>query len=501
MQFGIESGKPLETASDALIVPVEAGDIAGIPAALGGMLPETLAASIAEVIADARFTGKAGNTLVVPMLGAVPVKRLALTGLGPADELTAGKIERAYGAAARAARDAGARRLTAIAPPAPLDPRAANPIEAAVIGMSLGLYAFTTHFGAGQPSEERSRVESVAFVGPGSDTAQDIIARGVTIAQAVNFARDLVNEPASTLTPERMAEHARDVAAEANLEVEVLGPDELARLGAGAITAVGQGSANPPRMIRLRYTPDGADAEPERIVGLVGKCITFDTGGYSIKPADAMMEMKGDMAGGAAVLAAMSALSSLDCAYPVEATICAAENMISGKAFRPGDILTAMNGVTIEVLNTDAEGRLVMADGLVDTARRGATELIDLATLTGAIIVALGEGTTGLFSDDDRLANALLTAAEEAGERMWRMPLVEELNEKIRGDVGDVKNIGGRPGGAVTAALFLQRFTEGRPWAHFDIAGSSSYPAANALGPKGASGEGVRTLLAYLCGA
>jgi leucyl aminopeptidase len=273
-------------------------------------------------------------------------------------------------------------------------------------------------------------------------------------------------------------------------------------MGAEAIVAVGRGSANEPRLIRMRYVPapetGAGDGETTRRVGLVGKCITFDTGGYSIKTYEGMLEMKGDMAGGAAVLGAMSALRALGCPVAVDATICAAENMISGQAMRPGDVLTALNGVTIEVLSTDAEGRLVLADGLVDAARRGATELIDLATLTGAAVVALGEGTTALFASDDGLAERLLEAADEAGERTWRMPLIDDLNEKINGTVGDVKNTGGRYGGAVTAALFLQRFSEGLPWAHLDIAGSARFEKGGPAGPKGASGVGVRTLLAYL---
>jgi leucyl aminopeptidase len=208
--------------------------------------------------------------------------------------------------------------------------------------------------------------------------------------------------------------------------------------------------------------------------------------------------MKGDMAGGAAVLAAMSVLGKLGCAKPVIGTICVAENMISGDAYRPGDVITGMNGVTMEVLSTDAEGRLVLADGLVDTARHGATELIDLATLTGAAVVALGDGTTALFASDDGLAERLLGAADAAGERMWRMPLIDELERKIEGDVADIKNTGGRAGGAITGALFLQHFREGLPWAHLDIAPSSRQDRANALGPKGATGVGVRTLLKYL---
>jgi leucyl aminopeptidase len=279
------------------------------------------------------------------------------------------------------------------------------------------------------------------------------------------------------------------VAQASGLEIEVLGPPQLAEIGAAATLAVGGGSVNTPRLIRLRYQP-AAPPTGSQVVGLVGKAITFDTGGYSIKPYEGMLEMKGDMSGGAAVLGAMSALRDLECATPVEASICAAENMISGTAFRPGDVIRGMNGVTMEVLSTDAEGRLVLADG--------ATELIDLATLTGAAIVALGNGTTALFATDDTLANALLASAERTGERMWRMPLIDELECKIEGDVADIKNTGGRAGGAITAALFLKHFSEGLPWAHLDIAGPARQEKASAIGPKGATGVGVQTLLRYL---
>jgi leucyl aminopeptidase len=266
----------------------------------------------------------------------------------------------------------------------------------------------------------------------------------------------------------------------------------------GAILAVGKGSVTPPQLIHLTYRPDGAGAGT-RSVGLVGKCITFDTGGYSIKPYEGMLEMKSDMGGGAAVLGAMSALRALGVQHEVHGVICAAENMISGEAFRPGDILTASNGVTIEVLSTDAEGRLVLADGLVFTAKQGVDEMIDLATLTGAIVVALGEGTAGLFSTNDDLAERIEDAAELAGERVWRMPLTPELHGQIDGEVGDIKNTGGRPGGAITAALFLEHFSEGLPWAHLDIAVAVRASKAAPGGPtKGAVGFGVRTLLEYL---
>jgi leucyl aminopeptidase len=271
----------------------------------------------------------------------------------------------------------------------------------------------------------------------------------------------------------------------------------MTELGMGAITAVGKGSANEPRLIHLVYRPDSA-VDSGRSIGIVGKCITFDTGGYSIKPYEGMLEMKGDMSGGSAVLGAMSALRALGVRHTVHAVICAAENMISGEAFRPGDILTALNGVTIEILSTDAEGRLVLADGLVYCARQGVEEMIDLATLTGAIVVALGDGTAGLFANDDALADRILAASEVSGERMWRMPLIDELNENIRGSVGDIKNTGGRPGGAITAALFIKHFAEGLPWAHLDIAGCNRTTKASAYTPKGATGYGTRTLIDYL---
>jgi leucyl aminopeptidase len=294
-----------------------------------------------------------------------------------------------------------------------------------------------------------------------------------------------------------MAEHAQRVADENGLEIKIIEPAEMHELGMGAITAVGRGSVNEPRMIHLIYRPDAA-VDSGRSIGIVGKCITFDTGGYSIKPYEGMLEMKGDMAGGAAVLGAMSALRASGCPHIVHGVICAAENMISGEAFRPGDILTAMNGVTMEILSTDAEGRLVLADGLVYTARQGVAEMVDLATLTGAIVVALGEGTAGLFCNDDDLAARLESAANEAGERVWRMPLTEELKDQIKGDIGDIKNTGGRQGGAITAALFLQHFSEGLPWAHLDIAGCNRTGKPSAYTPKGATGWGVRTLLEYV---
>jgi len=513
VEIRAEAGIPVDQASDALVVPLSRDDggtdwtgAEAINAALGGELRR-----LAE---DARFAAKRGETFLVPTLGRLPARRIVLAGLGPRDAVDRPAVEGAVGAALLTARTAGATEVVAAFPAAGLPLSAEPALAAAAEGAELALYRFAKYQAADEGG--RREITTLRFVAPDLDetAARRALDRGRTIAAAVSLARDLVNEPASVLTPAAMAERAEAIAGAAGLAVETLGPAELAAMGANAIVAVGAGSAHEPRLIRLRYRPgaeDGgrrseagssSDLRPPTsappVVGLVGKCITFDTGGYSIKPYEGMLEMKGDMAGGAAVLGAMSALAALDCPVAVEATICAAENMISGTAFRPGDILTALNGVTIEILSTDAEGRLVLADGLVDTARRGATELIDLATLTGAAVVALGDGTTALFASDDDLAERLLAAAARTGERCWRMPLIEELNDKIKGDVGDVKNSGGRAGGAITAALFLRRFSEGLPWAHLDIAGSARRAKAGPLGPKGATGVGVSTLLSYL---
>jgi leucyl aminopeptidase len=500
VQVRFETASASEVASDALIVPIladeEGPDWSG-PAAL---VDQALAGHLRGLATDARFSGKPATTLVVPTLGQMRAKRLILTGIGAAGSLTVESMTRAYGAALRAARDAGAMDVTAALPASVADIDAAELLEAASLGASLGSYRFDAYRGSAAPESARSRdVETVRFVDPAlaDEDARRALDRADAAACGVALARDLVNEPGAALTPQRFAERAAEVAAASGLAIEILGPRELAEIGAEATLAVGGGSAHPPRLIRMRYQPDG-EVRGARVPGLVGKAITFDTGGYSIKPYEGMLEMKGDMAGGAAVLGAMSALRGLECPLAVEATICAAENMISGTAFRPGDVLRGMNGVTMEVLSTDAEGRLVLADGLVDTARRGATELVDLATLTGAAVVALGEGTTALFASDDDLAARLLAAADASGERLWRMPLIDELERKIEGDVADFKNTGGRAGGAITGALFLQHFREGLPWAHLDIAGSARQDKPGPLGPKGATGVGVRTLLSYL---
>jgi leucyl aminopeptidase len=482
---------PASEVADAIIFPIPSVEkraslseaVAAIDTALDGQL--------SQFIADTGFIAKRGATLSYATAGRLPIRRVILAGLG-SDPASPEALRRAYGAAVTVARDAGAKRVLVALPSSNEAAAAESAAEAAL----LASYRFTHYYGQARAEDPALKeIDNLVITdGEGNQAAVD---RGIARGTGISLTRDLANEPASVLNPVEMAKRAHAVAKASDLEITILGPVEMTELGMGAITAVGKGSVNEPRVIHLVYKPKGPNAT-NRSLGIVGKCITFDTGGYSIKTYDGMLEMKGDMAGGAAVLGAMSALRALECPHTVHAVICAAENMISGEAFRPGDILTAMNGVTIEVLSTDAEGRLVLADGLVYCSRQGVSEMIDLATLTGAIVVALGDGTAGLFSNDDALAARVQKAADKAGERMWRMPLIDELNEQIRGDVGDIKNTGGRGGGAITAALFIKHFAEGLPWAHLDIAGCNRTTKASAYTPRGATGYGARTLIDYL---
>jgi len=312
------------------------------------------------------------------------------------------------------------------------------------------------------------------------------------LGDCTNRARDLANEPGNALTPRVLAERAAEFVADAGIKVDVLDETRLAELGMGLLLGVGRGSAEPPRLIVLDYTPVGPSTGP--VLALVGKGITFDTGGISIKPADGMDRMKTDMAGGAAVIAAMRAVGLLKPAIRVIGLVPAAENMPGGRAIRPGDVLRSASGKTVEVNNTDAEGRLVLADALWYAQQLGATHLVDAATLTGACVVALGRYVSGLFATPDGWAEVVAATARAAGDRLWRMPLDDDFKEQMKSEIADLINSGGRAGGAVTAAVFLKEFTGGLPWAHLDIAGTAWADEAKPWQPKGTTGVAVRTL-------
>jgi leucyl aminopeptidase len=367
--------------------------------------------------------------------------------------------------------------------------------HAAVEGAILGTYVFERY----KREKSDKTVETLRVVTADGRQAREVTEgarRGEIFAQSTWLARDLINAPANDVHPTYVAEVAREIAREGKLKLKVLERDDCAKLGMGAFLGVAQGSEQPPKFIHLTYTPSG---RATKRVAVVGKGITFDSGGLDLKSAEGMSRMKNDMSGAAAVLGIMKALPKLGAKVEVHGLIAATENMPSGSAIRPGDILRAMNGTTIEIGNTDAEGRLTIADALCYAAKViEPQEMIDMATLTGACVVALGALCSGLMANDQRLADRLLAASRAAGERVWQLPLIEEYKEQFKSDVADLNNTGGRNGGAITAGLFIKEFVGAIPWAHLDIAGPAFIDRDSPLGPKGATGVAVRTILTYL---
>jgi leucyl aminopeptidase len=372
-------------------------------------------------------------------------------------------------------------------------------VEAAAQAVAEG--ALTADFESDKyktDKKDAKSVDSIILTGlPDQDraAAEKALARGRVIADAQNFARDLVNEPSNILTPKVLGEKAAAMAKEAGLSVEILDEKRIADLKMGALLSVAQGSVEPPRMMVLTYTP--ASPKPGApVIGLIGKAVTFDTGGISIKPSDGMEKMKYDMAGGATMLGVMRALAALKPNVKVICVVPSTENMPGGRAQKPGDIQTAMSGKTIEVLNTDAEGRLILADGIHYAKQLGATHLIDAATLTGAIVVALSNINVGVFGSDQPFTDKLLASAKAVGEKMWQMPLDDEYREFIKGTVADIQNIGsGKGGGAITGAMFIKEFTGDSPWIHLDIAGTAWNDDAKPWLAKGPTGVALRTLI------
>jgi leucyl aminopeptidase len=343
--------------------------------------------------------------------------------------------------------------------------------------------------------------QALVVSGQGHDAALEAaVERGRVLGESCNLARDLCNEPANVLTPSVFADRGATIGREAGLHVEVLDEDEIARLQMGLLLGVARGSAEPPRVLVLRHTAPGGGERP--VLGLVGKGITFDTGGISIKPAEGMDRMKDDMAGGAAVIGAMRAISLLKAPIDVVGVIPMTENMPGGRALKPGDIITGAGGKSVEVLNTDAEGRLILGDGLWYAQQLGATHLVDVATLTGACVVALGRAASGLFGQPDAFAELVRRTADRAGDRCWPMPLFDDYREQIKSEIADMVNVGGRPAGACTAAMFIREFVGELPWVHLDVAGTAWADEAKPWMPKGATGVAVRTLaeLAFTSG-
>jgi leucyl aminopeptidase len=459
-------------------------DVIGVPVFSGLTLAGDGAAVDLDHLRARGFEARVGDTVTLPGDDGTIV---VAVGVGAQRDVDAAVIRRASGALARAASKRTSLASYLLDAVADEDRPAAA--QAAAEGTQLATYRFTRFKSDPKPAT----LASVALVTKGGKRVATAVERGIAVAEAVALARDLVNTPAGDLVPSVLAKTAVDVAERVGLTVEVIDEKQAKKLGLGGLVGVGQGSDNPPRLVKLTYEP----AKPARTtLALVGKGITFDSGGLSIKPADGMMSMKNDMGGSAAVLAAMSVLPALAPATRVHGYLCIAENMVSGKAIRPGDVLTISNGTTVEVLNTDAEGRLVLADGLSMAVRDGADAIVDLATLTGACVVALGEKVAGRMGNHDGLGQQVQDAADRAGEAFWPLPLPKEYRRMLDSDVADLKNIsGGRSGGALTAGLFLQEFVAGTPWVHLDIAGPVTTSEERGHEAKGATGFAVRTLV------
>ncbi len=490
VKVAVANSDALRADADLLVVPVFAGRD------LGPGAGEALAALGAphELLLEARgFEGKAKQAMVLPTFGRLPAAELLLVGLGERDQVDTEALRRAAAVALRSAGRAR-RAVTTLAQALPDDPEGA--VQAVSEGAHLGAYRFDKYKAATREESagESGRLAELTVSMPDMDPLLEAaMTRGEIRARATNLARDLSNEPASSLHPEDLAEAARRLV-DKGVTVTVKDERALAAEGFGGIIGVGQGAANPPRLVELRYEPEG----PLGRVVLVGKGITFDSGGLSLKPSEGMEAMKTDMSGAAAIVGVMSALADLGVGVAVTGYLATAENMPSGSATRPGDVLTMRNGKTVEVLNTDAEGRLVMADALAYGAEGEPDAMVDVATLTGACMVALGMKYTGLMSNDDALAAELLEAAAAAGEPAWRLPLPREYHKQVEGEVADLKNIGTRWGGALNAGLFLEEFVAERPWAHLDIAGPARSDEIDAHTPKGSTGVAVRTLLSWL---
>ena len=457
-------------------------------------------AAAKSALASGEFKAGANETLLLHVPAGLAAKRLLLVGLGKQAKATAHVVRNAAGTAIRFIKPRGIRKLVFVLPEL-LQEVAARSARAAVEGAFVGDFDPDTY----RSDRKDQSVESFTLALPaGADLAalEAAFTEAIIIGESQNFTRSLVNEPGNKLTPTILGQRAALMAAEVGLGCEVHSTEKLRELKMGAFWSVSQGSAEPPALIVLRYEPEGVSEGP--VLGLVGKGITFDSGGISLKPGDNMEKMKYDMAGGATMIGAMRAIALLKPRVRVIAVICAAENMPSGTAQKPGDVQTAMPfsadqpGKTIEIINTDAEGRLVLADGLTYARQLGATHLIDAATLTGACVVALGYINAGAFSNDEEIWAKFNAALSTSGEMFWRLPLGEEYAEQIKSDIGDIKNTGGRWGGASTAAEFLKVFAEDTPWIHLDIAGLAWVEDSKPYIAKGPSGVAVRSILEWV---
>lgn len=493
MDIKAVAGRVESAAADAVIIDLfEDTELSGATAALD----QALDGMISNLIEDGDFSGKSGQVAVLYTRGALPSKRVILVGMGKRESFALEVARRASAMAILKARDLKLKHVASVLHGAGTGGHAINAAAQAVTeGSLLALYEYRGQK-SGEQTEEFPKILDLLIVDENDARAQEGIKHGMAIAAGVRIARDLVNLPPNICTPQYMAEIAADLARTVGLKFEALGRPEMEALKMGALLGVAQGSDTPPRLIILEYNA-GRDDLPA--VVLVGKGVTFDTGGYNIKTSDGMSTMKGDMAGGAAVIGALGAIAGLGLPLRVVGLIPAADNMISGHAYRPQEVLTASNGVTIEIISTDAEGRLLLADALVYAARYKPDAVVDIATLTGSCVTALGANVAaGLFSTSEKLRDTLVAAGIESAEKVWPLPLFPEYDKAIESNTADIRNSGGPRGGVGTSAAFLRRFVSYPAWAHIDMAGMTFDQPDTPYIPKGATGYGVRLLTEFV---
>ena len=463
--------------------PASSGTVERLPGETRNLLQQLQTAG--------ELTGKAFECTILRWPAGMAASKLLVVGAGKSEKFSETHLRHLVGAAVRKLRSRGVRELAWI-----LGSTEPSAVASVVEG------ALVADYDADRYRTERNGEKGIdnLWLATGGDTlpaeAEAALNRGRIVGEAQNFTRELVNEPSNQMTPTRLAERASEMATRFGLKCEVLGPQEIQDLKMGAFWAVAQGSKEPARLIAIRYSPEDAPEQP--VIGLIGKGITFDSGGISIKPSENMHEMKTDMAGGATMLGVMQAIAQLKPRVRVTALIPATENMPSGNAYKPGDVITSMSGKTIEILNTDAEGRLVLADALTYAKRLGCTVLIDAATLTAAVVVALGTFTTGVFGWNKDWVNRVLAAANVAGEKMWQLPVDDDYRDLYKSSIADLANTGGRYGGAITGAMFIGEFAGDTPWVHLDIAGTRWANDEKPYRAKGPTGHGVRTLVELL---
>ena len=497
MEITVASGSITSVVADTYAVQVYEGsrristEAQAIDALMGG--------TIAQMIEDGLIKGTAGELTILPAGRRLKAKRIFVVGLGQRGGATIDGMRERTGNLSRRFRDLDAGHVATSFQEitAALDPEDAGRTYAEAATMSL--YRFDKHHTRAADRPKYS-IERVTLVEPNARKAAAVrrgVEVGTVLGEATNMARDLANEPANLMTPTIMAAKAQQLAAEVGLECKIIERAEAERLKMGSYLSVANGSIQPPKFIVLNYRGAGRGG---RTLALIGKGITFDSGGISIKPALDMDRMKGDMSGAAAVIAAIGALARLKAKVNVMAIAPCTENLPSGSATKPGDVVYAMDGTSIEVLNTDAEGRLVLADAIAYAKQQGATTLIDVATLTGAMNIALGAYRNGVFTNNDRVMTEVERASAASNEKVWRMPLDQEYMDQIKSDVADIKNTGGAPAGSITAAQFLHHFAGDTPWVHFDIAGTMFKSADSGPWVKGMSGNPVRTLVHFALG-